>query len=74
MTVTLPNIENAMIPDITRGARCPPNTEAKKTVAMSSLQLFSINVGFASTSVMRVWLNLSTESLTERQRILKLGS
>ena len=66
MTTTLPNIENAMMPDITRGASCPPNTVPKNTVAMSSLQLFSISVGFATTSFTRVWLNLSTESLIDR--------
>lgn len=66
MVATFPNSENAISPDITRGARLCPNTAPKKTVAMSSLQLSLINVGFASTSLMRVWLNLLTESLIER--------
>ena len=39
MTSKLPKIEAAMIPDITRLARSPPNTDPKKTVAISNLQL-----------------------------------
>ena len=35
MTTILPNMEKAMKPDMTRGAKLVPNTSLKKTVAMS---------------------------------------
>ena len=54
------------IADITRGATDGPNTAPKNTVAMSRLQLSLIDVGFATAASIRVWLNLSTESLIER--------
>ena len=38
MTTIFAKIQAAIIPDITRGARSPPNTAPKKTVAISSLQ------------------------------------
>ena len=66
IAVTFPNMEKAMIPAITRGAVDGPNTAPKNTVAMSSLQLSSIDVGFAMAASISVWLNLSTESLIER--------
>ena len=36
MTTILPNIENAMMPDMTRGAALVPNTSVKNRVAISS--------------------------------------
>lgn len=41
MTTMLPKIENAIMPDITRGANSLPKTSLKNTVAMSRLSYSS---------------------------------
>ena len=74
ITTTLPKMLNAIMPDITLGAMLGPNIAPKKTVAMSSLQSSLMVDGFEIASLRRLRLNLSTESLIERQLRGRVGS
>ena len=74
MTRMLPNIEAAMIADITRLATSPPKTAPKKTVAISKLQRPSIKVWFANALSINAVSNLLTESLTDKHWIDSVGS
>ena len=74
MTRIFPNIEAAMMPDMTRLAVSPPKTALKKTVAMSNLQSAWIRAGFATVLEMAVEFELLTESLIDRHWICRKGS